>query len=85
MSDTFDNGPEFFPEKEIAAPDLPCAAFDLKILQRGRRWKWQVFDQNGTSVLYGWQKSRPIARYYGYRALFLLLSASCVSGSASRR
>jgi len=54
-------------------------SFDLKIVQRGRRWKWHVCDQNGLIVLYGWEKNRPIARYRGYRALFLLLRASCLS------
>jgi hypothetical protein len=73
------NGPHFRPERKIAPPGLSRSVFDLKILQRGRRWKWQVCDQNDMIVLYGWEKSRPIARYQGYRAMFLLLRASCLA------
>lgn len=85
MSNKFDgsskagNGARFRPEREIAPPGLPRTVFDLKILQRGRRWKWQVGDQSGMIVLYGWEKNRPIARYQGYRALFMLLRASCLA------
>lgn len=85
MSDRFNNGPDFLPEKEIAASDLPCAAFDMKILRRGRRWKWQVFDDSGIAIMYGWEKNRSTARYCGYRTLFLLLRASCLSNSALRK
>ena len=58
--------------------------FDLQIVRRSRRWKWQVCDQNGVVVLYGRERSRPVARYQGYRALFLLLRASCLSRGALR-
>jgi hypothetical protein len=73
------NGPRFRPKTETAPSDLPRSVFDLKIVQRGRRWKWQVCDQNRAIVLSGWEKSRRIARYQGYRALFMLLRASCLA------
>ena len=69
MSNKFDerggagNGPDFLSENKIAPFGRPGPVFDLKILQRGRRWNSQVCDQTGIVVLYGWEKSRPIARY----------------------
>jgi hypothetical protein len=85
MNDKFDgsskagNGPRFRLKTEIAQPGLPRSVFDLNIVQRGRRWKWQVCNQNSMIVLHGWEKNRPIARYQGYRALFMLLRASCLA------
>ena len=85
MNDKFDgsskagDGSRFRPKTEIAPSGLPRSVFDLKIVQRGRRWKWQVCNQNSMIVLYGWEKRRPIARYHGYRALLMLLRASCLA------
>jgi hypothetical protein len=50
--------------------------FDLKILRRAGRWKWQVGEIGGKILIGGWGASRPVARYQAYRALFLLLQAT---------
>jgi hypothetical protein len=45
------------------------------IKKRSRsRWQWRVLDSSGTSVMSGWENSRPGAGYHGARALFLLLA-----------
>jgi hypothetical protein len=50
--------------------------FDLRIVRRGRRWKWQVIDLGGRILVGGWGASQLVARYKAYRALFLLLQAT---------
>ena len=57
---------------------MPLAVLDVQIVQRGRRWKWQVRNQLGLMLMQGWEQSRSLARYRGYRALLLLLRANCV-------
>lgn len=46
------------------------------MIKRRRAWEWQLRDQNGILIMGGRQKSRPAARYQGYRALFMLLATS---------
>jgi hypothetical protein len=54
--------------------------FDLRIVKRGRRCKWQVAGAGGVVLMEGWAASRLGARYQAYRALFLLLQGvSCLT------
>ncbi len=46
------------------------------VIKRRRAWEWQLRDQGGILIMGGREKSRPAARYQGYRALFLLLASS---------
>ena len=46
------------------------------MIKRRRAWEWQLRDQNGILIMGGREKSRPAARYQGYRALFMLLATS---------
>ena len=46
------------------------------MVKRRRAWEWQLRDQSGILIMGGREKSRPAARYQGYRALFLLLASS---------
>src|ERR1700742_4277001 len=57
---------------------MPATALDVQIVQRGRRWKWQVRNQIGVMLMQGWERSRPLARYQGYSALLLLLRVYCL-------
>ncbi len=47
---------------------------EMMVIKRRRAWEWQLRDQSGTLIMGGREKSRPAARYQGYRALFLLLA-----------
>ena len=49
---------------------------ELIVIKRRRAWEWQLRDQNGILIMGGREKSRPAARYQGYRALFMLLATS---------
>lgn len=49
------------------------------MIKRRRAWEWQLRDQSGILIMGGREKSRPAARYQGYRALFMLLAASRLS------
>ena len=49
--------------------------FEVVIGRRWAQWEWQVCDQAGTTIMWGWEKTREAARYKGNRALFLLLAA----------
>jgi len=46
------------------------------VIKRRRAWEWQLRDQSGILIMGGREKSRPAARYQGYRALFMLLATS---------
>ena len=46
------------------------------MIKRRRAWEWQLRDQGGILIMGGREKSRPAARYQGYRALFMLLANS---------
>lgn len=48
---------------------------ELAVIKRRRNWGWQVRDKTGTIIASGREKSRPAARYYAYRALFLMLAS----------
>ena len=49
---------------------------EVIVIKRRRAWEWQLRDQNGILIMGGREKSRPAARYQGYRALFMLLATS---------
>jgi hypothetical protein len=48
---------------------------EVTVAKRRRSWEWRVHDDNGTLLMYGRERSRPAARYQGYRSLFMLLAA----------
>jgi len=47
---------------------------EVIVIKRRRAWEWQLRGQNGILIMGGREKSRPAARYQGYRALFMLLA-----------
>ncbi|WP_083219388.1 hypothetical protein [Bradyrhizobium icense] len=47
---------------------------DVIVTKRRRSWEWRVQDQNGRVIMSGRERTRPAARYQGYRNLFMLLS-----------
>ena len=49
---------------------------EVVVIKRRRAWEWQLRDQSGILIVGGREKSRPAARYQGYRALFMLLATS---------
>jgi hypothetical protein len=49
---------------------------EVMVIKRRRAWEWQLRDQSGILIMGGREKSRPAARYQGYRALFMLLGTS---------
>ena len=63
---------------DVAGEERWRSVLDVRIMPRGRRWKWQVCNQHGVMLMRGWETSRTLARYRGYRALLLLLRANCV-------
>ena len=49
---------------------------EVSVVRRRRGWEWQLRDQNGRLIMAGRERTRPAARYQGYRAFFLLLANS---------
>ena len=49
---------------------------DVIVIKRRRNFEWQVRDQNGTPLMRGRERTRPAARYQGYRALFMILAVA---------
>jgi hypothetical protein len=47
---------------------------EVTVARRRRSWEWRVHDHNGTLLMQGRERTRPAARYQGYRSLFLLLA-----------
>jgi hypothetical protein len=47
---------------------------DVIVTKRRRSWEWRVTDESGRPIMSGRERSRPAARYHGYRALFMLLA-----------
>jgi hypothetical protein len=47
--------------------------------RRPTKWEWGVCDRYGTTIIGGFESTRPAAKYRGNRALFLflLLSTGC--------
>jgi hypothetical protein len=48
---------------------------EVTVAKRRRSWEWRVHDDSGTLIMHGRERSRPAARYQGYRSLFMLLAA----------
>jgi hypothetical protein len=46
---------------------------EVTVAKRRRSWEWRVH-QNGTLIMHGRERSRPAARYQGYRSLFMMLA-----------
>jgi hypothetical protein len=47
---------------------------EVTVAKRRRSWEWRVHDQNGALIMHGRERTRPAARYQGYRSLFMLLA-----------
>ncbi|NOJ44041.1 hypothetical protein [Bradyrhizobium australiense] len=47
---------------------------DVIVTKRRRSWEWRVTDESGRPIMSGRERSRPAARYQGYRTLFMLLA-----------
>jgi len=47
---------------------------EVTVAKRRRSWEWRVHDRNGMLIMHGRERSRPAARYQGYRSLFMLLA-----------
>ena len=47
---------------------------EVTVAKRRRSWEWRVHNQNGALLMHGRERTRPAARYQGYRSLFLLLA-----------
>ena len=47
---------------------------EVIVTKRRRSWEWRVHDQNRTLIMSGRERTRPAARYQGYRSLFLQLA-----------
>ena len=46
---------------------------EVTVAKRRRTWEWRVH-QDGTLITHGRERTRPAARYQGYRSLFMLLA-----------
>jgi hypothetical protein len=47
---------------------------EVTVAKRRRSWEWRVHNHNGALLMHGRERTRPAARYQGYRSLFLLLA-----------
>jgi hypothetical protein len=47
---------------------------EVIVIKRRRNWEWQVRDKDGELIIGGRERSRPAARYQGYRTLFMMLA-----------
>ena len=47
---------------------------EVIVTRRRRSWEWRVHDHNGAPIMSGRERTRPAARYQGYRNLFMLLA-----------
>jgi hypothetical protein len=55
--------------------DAVRAVLEVLITERSpTKWEWRVCDCQGTTIMGGFERIRPAAKYRGNRALFLLLS-----------
>ncbi len=59
-----------------ALQDVLADMNEVTVVRRRRSWEWQLRDRSGSLIVGGRERSRPAARYQGYRALFMLLAAS---------
>lgn len=49
---------------------------DVTVTKRRRSFEWRVHDRNGMLIFSGRERTRPAARYQGYRHLFMLLAVA---------
>jgi hypothetical protein len=54
-------------------PSLPDM-MHVMVIKRRRNWEWRIHDQAGRLMMRGRERTRPAARYQGYRNLFMLLA-----------
>jgi hypothetical protein len=47
---------------------------DIVVIKRRRSWEWRVHERDGRLIMSGRERTRPAARYQGYRTLFMLLT-----------
>jgi hypothetical protein len=47
---------------------------EVTFSKRRRSWEWRVLSKNGVLIMHGRERTRPAARYQGYRCLFMLLA-----------
>jgi hypothetical protein len=47
---------------------------EVTVVKRRRSWEWRVHSQNGALIMHGRERTRPAARYQGYRTLFMMLA-----------
>jgi hypothetical protein len=47
---------------------------EVTVAKRRRSWEWRVHNHNGALIIHGRERTRPAARYQGYRNLFMLLA-----------
>ena len=47
---------------------------EMTVAKRRRSREWRVYSQNGALLMHGRERTRPAARYQGYRCLFMLLA-----------
>ena len=62
---------------ELEGTQLGAVRAVLEVLiteRRPTKWEWRVCDRYGTTIIGGFESTRPAAKYRGNRALFLLLS-----------
>jgi len=58
--------------------DVVEAVLEVLITKRSpTKWEWRVCNRHGTTIVGGFECTRPAARYRGNRALFLLLASGC--------
>lgn len=59
--------------------DAVGTVLEVLIAERGpTKWEWRVCDRHGTTIIGGFERTRPAANYRGNRALFLLLAGNCI-------
>jgi hypothetical protein len=58
---------------------------EVLITERGpTKWEWRVCDHHDTTIMGGFERTRPAAKYRGNRALFFLLASGCNLGEDRR-
>ena len=61
-----------------AIGDVVRALLEVLITElSATKWEWRVCDRYGTTIMGGFESTRPAAKYRGNRALFLLLASGC--------
>jgi len=49
------------------------AVLEVLITKRCQtKWEWRVCDRHGATIMSGFESTRRVAKYRGYRALFLV-------------